>query len=128
MKKPVVQRCFALQILKIYTGCSLNIVFFQEFLIFCDLSFASTGMLLVVQKNGPITQISREDELLCYIQGEGCSCSSTYRGRVAINWEKTQLLRTPWFKVCRQPALRIIVDNYLEGSVQSDLQGKPLNQ
>ena len=31
------------------TGCSLNLVFFQEFSIFCDLS-ASLGLLLVVQK------------------------------------------------------------------------------
>ena len=35
-----------------HTGCSLNIVLFifQEFSIFCDLSLARTGLLLVKQK------------------------------------------------------------------------------
>ena len=32
------------------TGCSLNIVFFQEFSKVCHLSLASTRLLLVVQK------------------------------------------------------------------------------
>ena len=56
------------------TGVSLNIVFFS---LFCDLSFASTGLLLVVQKNcHPIrvfTQISWENELLTLMQRLGCS-------------------------------------------------------
>ena len=34
----------------LFTGCSLNSVFFQEFSKVCHLSLASTRLLLVVQK------------------------------------------------------------------------------
>ena len=51
-----------------YTGCSLNIVFFQEFSRVCHLTLASTRLLLLVQK---IT-------------------SDVSKGEVAVNCEKTQ--------------------------------------
>ena len=70
-------------------------VFFQELSIFCDLSFASTGLLLAVQK----WSTNKRDCTLGSLAR--MSCSSTCRRWVVVNWEKTQFfmntLYIGWF-------------------------------
>ena len=69
-------------------GVHLILCFLQELSIFCDLSFASTGLLLAVQK----WSTNKSDCTLGSLART--SCSSTW-GWVAVNWEKTQFLIHP---------------------------------